>query len=94
STLYRGTLSEGRVTGIGTQSINKDNRVYYVDLIQTSFNVFKGDSGSPIFDESGKLLGIVAANRVSVHGITYVIPSNTIGQYVLDLIADTKPAAQ
>ncbi|MFH1791372.1 MAG: S1C family serine protease, partial [Candidatus Omnitrophota bacterium] len=47
STLYRGTLSEGRVTGIGTQSINKDNRVYYVDLIQTSFNVFKGDSGSP-----------------------------------------------
>ena len=78
SPLRRGSIGEGSITGIGTQGDNPQPGDIQVDVLQVNLDLFGGDSGTPVFDGQGKLLGIVAAAQVSVANVTYAIPSNAI----------------
>jgi len=80
SEVLHGTLSEGKVSGIG-KSAKAHGLNDFVDLIQTTFNVYRGDSGGPLIDSSGNLLGMITANKPRAGHVSYAIPSNKIKQY-------------
>jgi len=87
SKVLKGTLSEGQVTGIGKKAHNQHTDTDYIDLIQTSFSVYKGDSGGPLLDPEGKLLGIIVAGRSQTSHVSFAIPSNKILPYYKDYLS-------
>lgn len=55
-----------------------------VELIEVDINLYKGDSGGPILDEDGRLLGIIMAKRKTQDRKSYAIASNKIRQEYLN----------
>jgi S1-C subfamily serine protease len=69
SDVLNGTISEGTITGIGKSASGGHKNTHYINLIQTDFSVYKGDSGGPLINTSGELLGVVLAAKTRVsHG--------------------------
>lgn len=75
SSSLSGTLSQGQITGFG---IRKDFPGGPLEIIQVNFNAYHGDSGSPIFDSEGNLLGMTTASLKKVSHVTYAIPASYI----------------
>ncbi|HRK61422.1 MAG TPA: serine protease [Candidatus Omnitrophota bacterium] len=69
-----GTLTGGEISALGIEKIDGVNRA---TSFQIDFKAYKGDSGSPILDGRGRLLGMISAGRV-VGSKTYAITSNMI----------------
>lgn len=68
-----GTISQGRITGLGHPRGSGAT-----ELLQVSLNIYEGDSGSPLFDAQGRLLGLLNAARVRTDRAAYAIPSSKI----------------
>ena len=71
----QGTLTGGQISALGLEKLNKKIRV---TSFRIHFKAYKGDSGSPILDGQGNLLGMISAGEV-VGATTYAITSNMIG---------------
>ncbi len=56
-----------------------------IELIELNLNLYQGDSGGPIFDTQGRLLGLIMAKRLSQDRKSYAIASNKIRQEYLKL---------
>lgn len=69
-----GTLTGGEITALGIEDIDGVKRA---TSFQINFKAYKGDSGSPILDGNGNLLGMISAGEV-VGSTTYAITSNMI----------------
>ena len=57
-----------------------------IDAVMISAPVTHGNSGGPVFDADGKFIGIVQSGRNDVSAMNYVIPINTI----LDFLQEAK----
>ena len=57
-----------------------------IDAIMISAPVTHGNSGGPVFDAEGKLIGIVQSGRTDVSAMNYVIPIKTI----IDFLQEAK----
>ena len=57
-----------------------------IDAVMISAPVTHGNSGGPVFDAEGKLIGIVQSGRNDVSAMNYVIPIKTI----LDFLQEAK----
>jgi serine protease Do len=83
-TVTTGIIS-ARGRSLGTSS--------YVDYIQTDAPINQGNSGGPLLDYAGNVVGVNSAiyspNGGSV-GIGFAVPSNTVSQVVRQLRADGK----
>ncbi len=53
------------------------------EFIETDLNLYHGDSGDPIFNSNGQLLGIIMANRKSQQRVSLAIASNKIREQYL-----------
>lgn len=53
-------------------------RIGAIDAIMISAPVTHGNSGGPVFDAEGRLVGIVQSGRKDVSAMNYVIPAKTI----------------
>ena len=53
-----------------------------IDAIMISAPVTHGNSGGPVFDVEGKLVGIVQSGRTDVSAMNYVIPIKTIIEFL------------
>ncbi|MCA9394131.1 MAG: trypsin-like peptidase domain-containing protein [Candidatus Omnitrophica bacterium] len=78
SFLLDGTISEGRITGLGSSKSeivhgNKD-----IDIIRLDIQLFKGDSGGPLFDQEGRLIGMVVAADTTRDRVSFAVPVNKI----------------
>ncbi|MCA9409473.1 MAG: serine protease [Candidatus Omnitrophica bacterium] len=73
SELLHKTISGGKISGIGT----RDGRGN-IELIQVNMNLYKGDSGGPLFDHNGRLIGMITAKNFAKDKTSYAIPSNKI----------------
>lgn len=71
----KGTITGGQISALGIEKINGETRV---TSFRIHFKAYKGDSGSPILDGQGNLLGMISAGEV-VGATTYAITSNMIG---------------
>jgi len=83
------TISGGRIVGIGTnRELNKQGK-RRVDLFQTDINLYKGDSGGPLFDKKGQLIGLMTAQESGGEHTSFAIPSNKIMKYLLEYLNPT-----
>lgn len=76
SSFLRNTISEGKISGLGQRRNSSEGP--QTELLRIDFEVYHGDSGSPILDSDGRLLGLTAAGESSGNHETYAIPSNVM----------------
>jgi len=83
SFLLDNTISRGQIKGIGKKNTIDGNHLNDVELIQISINLYKGDSGGPIINREGRLLGMINAKNFKKDKVSYAIPSNKIKNFYL-----------
>jgi serine protease Do len=66
------TITKGIVSGKGRSEFVNE-RVGYLDLIQTDAAINQGSSGGPLFDLRGRVVGINTAVNSEGHGIGFAI---------------------
>lgn len=77
---YKGTVTKGIVSGkermIGVSVNNSGTNDYYMNVIQIDAAVNPGNSGGPLCDVSGKVVGIISLKIVQdeVEGMGFAIP--------------------
>lgn len=91
---FRDTVTVGVVSGLGRQVIPEGKQYALENLIQTDAAINHGNSGGPLLDVWGEVVGVntilIRRERDSeeiVQGISFAIPSNTVQQIVPQLIA-------
>ena len=67
------TISEGRITGVGTRKDTGD-----LSLLQVDFSLYPGDSGGPLLNTAGELIGMITAKNRLKHRTAYAVPANKI----------------
>ncbi|MFC1755081.1 S1C family serine protease [Thermoproteota archaeon] len=82
SEILDGTITQGKITGIGKSNKKKKQKGEYADLIQIGFNLYKGDSGAPLLDNEGKLLGLMIATQRKQSRKSFAIPAYKIKAYL------------
>ncbi len=75
SPLLKNTISEGKLRGIGQKKNSFGSAAQAPQVFQVSFDLYQGDSGSPVFDEHGDVLGIISAGAQHRNKTTFAIPS-------------------
>ncbi|HYG73482.1 MAG TPA: trypsin-like peptidase domain-containing protein, partial [Planctomycetota bacterium] len=66
-------------TGVVSNPIRKLGEL---EFIQTSAPVNPGNSGGPLLDSAGQLVGVVVAKGVGVEGITFAIPVARLSNFL------------
>lgn len=85
SYLLDGTISEGRITGLGTSKSEKRRGNRDIDIIRLNIRLYHGDSGGPLFDQNGDLIGMIVAKDTRREGVSFAIPVNKIKKILSDL---------
>lgn len=70
------TVTQGVVSGLN-RSITFDNGTTIKPLIQTDASINSGNSGGPLFNAEGQVIGINTAKMTSAEGLGFAIPINT-----------------
>ena len=86
SKLLKQTVSGGKIVGIGTSKGLKKTGKTRTDLIQTSIGLYEGDSGGPLFNNKGHLIGLMTAKETSGRFSSFAIPSNQIKKYLIEYL--------
>ena len=73
---FQRTVTSGIVSG-KNRSINL-NGTYMEDLIQTDASINSGNSGGPLINKNGEVIGINTIKVESAEGIGFAIPANQI----------------
>ncbi len=81
SELLKETISGGIVNGLGTNRVTKE-----VELIKVNITLYHGDSGGPLLNKNGQLIGMVVGKMKSKDQASFVLPSNKIKKLYLDYI--------
>ena len=82
------TVTEGIVSALG-RSISTDTGSNLTGLIQTDASLNHGNSGGPLFDLGGDVVGINAAGADGANNVGFAIPMSTARQ-VLDTLSHGK----
>jgi S1-C subfamily serine protease len=86
SALLNQTVSGGKIKGLGVKRTDQRTGQTHTDLIQITVNVYEGDSGGPLFDRNGLLIGLITAKETGADHSSFAIPSNKIKQYLLEYL--------
>lgn len=73
---FQGTLTSGVISGLN-RSIEVDGN-YMEDLIQTDASINSGNSGGPLMNGKGEVIGINTVKVASAEGIGFAIPINQV----------------
>ncbi len=84
SALLNHTISEGIVTGLGIEP--SANGKKSIELIKVNIDIYKGDSGGPLLNEQGLLIGMMAAKIKNRYHASLAIPSNKIKKLFMDFM--------
>ena len=86
----RGTMTDGIISAIN-RDVQVDGRT--MTLVQTNAALNSGNSGGPLFNEYGQVIGIVSAklssssnSEASVEGLGFAIPINDVKDMVTSII--------
>ncbi len=80
-----GTMTEGIVSALNRTIDSPNHQFRITGAIQTDAAVNPGNSGGPLFDAHGEVVGInsqIYTESGSFSGIAFAIPSNTVRQVV------------
>ena len=74
------TVSSGIISSL-KRSIRVDSN-FMIDMIQTDAHLNPGNSGGPLIDVYGNVLGVTTALIPNAQGIGFSIPINTVKDYI------------
>lgn len=83
---FQNTVSTGVISALGRSIRNNDGKLIE-NVIQTSVPLNPGNSGGPLVDSKGKIIGINTAIIAMAQGIGLAIPSNTASWIISELIS-------
>lgn len=86
---FQSTVSTGVVSAIGRTMRSKQGRIIE-NIIQTDVSLNPGNSGGPLVDSQGSVIGINSAVILQAQGIGLAIPSSTASWVVGELISKGK----
>lgn len=80
---FQRTVTKGIISGMNRtikieDNENSDNSIYMEDLIQTDSTINEGNSGGPLIDEKGKVVGITSVKLNQVDGMSFAVPINIV----------------
>lgn len=79
---FQNTVTSGIVSGIGREIMASDafgtQTSYYEEVIQTDAALNPGNSGGPLLNLLGQVIGINVATTPMADNISFAIPSNTL----------------
>ena len=91
SFLLRQTVSGGQVIGLGqTKQQMFRGPIKTNELIHTDINLYEGDSGGPLFDHRGRLIGLMTAKEVQADHSSFALPSNHIKRFWAEYVHGQK----
>ena len=82
---FQGTLTSGVVSGLN-RSIEVEGN-YMEDLIQTDASINSGNSGGPLMNDKGEVIGINTIKVASAEGIGFAIPINQIKPVINKIVS-------
>lgn len=80
------TVTQGIISGLN-RSIAFENGTVIEPLIQTDASINSGNSGGPLFNARGQVIGINTAKMTSAEGLGFSIPINT-AKPIIEQIVD------
>jgi S1-C subfamily serine protease len=83
---YPGSVTTGVVSGLD-RSISIRGIGTLDGLIQTDAAVNPGNSGGPLLDAAGRVVGVTTATTSDAQGISFAIPSDVAAPYIADALA-------
>ena len=85
-----GSVSFGHITGLGRSELDLDEDLRFQDFIQTDAAINLGNSGGPLCNIDGEVIGINTAIVPDAASIGFAIPINMAKRFVPELIARGK----
>ena len=82
---YMGTITKGIVSGINRMvSVELTNGSYLMEVIQTDASINSGNSGGPICNIKGEVIGITSSKLIGsgVEGMGFAIPINSVNEII------------
>ncbi len=89
---FQRTVTKGIISGINRTIKLEENGVgsYMEDLIQTDATINEGNSGGPLINKSGELIGINTIKINDAEGIGFAVPINIIKPILEKLVSSGK----
>ena len=86
---YMGTITKGIVSGINRMVSVSNN--YLMEVIQTDASINSGNSGGPICNIKGEVIGITSSKLVGegVEGMGFAIPINSVNEILTNIESGT-----
>lgn len=81
---FQSTVTSGIISGLH-RSINVEGNVIE-DLIQTDASINQGNSGGPLLNSKGEVIGINTAKITSAEGLGFAIPINSVKPIIQQVI--------
>ena len=78
-----GSVTVGVISAIGRQL---NNNGYLMELIQTDASINSGNSGGPLINSFGEVIGVTNAKMGASEGLGFAIPINSIRSVIESLI--------
>ena len=72
---YEASATNGHISAVKTGALG-------VPILQTDAAITHGNSGGPVFNEHGEVIGIATAGVESVQGFNFLVPINTAAEFV------------
>ena len=82
---YMGTITKGIVSGINRMvSVSLTSGSYLMEVIQTDASINSGNSGGPICNIKGEVIGITSSKLIGsgVEGMGFAIPMNSVMEII------------
>lgn len=75
------SISDGILSSTG-RKLEAKNRMVFDDLLQTSIKVNPGNSGGPLINMNGEMIGLMVASQSEAQGIGFAVPISKIENVV------------
>lgn len=88
---YHNSVSQGIVSGLGRSRPSMNGHLI-VDMIQTDAPVNPGNSGGPLLDQAGMVVGVLSQIESPIRGsvgLSFAVPSSTLARVLPQLEAGT-----
>ncbi len=89
---FQRTVTSGIISGLNrTIKLEEDNSSSYMEgLIQTDASINQGNSGGPLINEIGEVIGINSVKIESAEGIGFAIPINVVKPIIERILSGEK----